>query len=85
MKVEKNATLTIGKQHLYVMDYLFYRGGYYLLAVETDDNSEFIGDKLMIFEEIHNNDKLFIQRVKDTNLLNFICPIFEQNLRANLV
>ncbi len=84
MRVDKNKILKLGQVSYFIMDYIFYRGEHYLLAAEIIDNDE-VGDEPHIFQEVRQDQKLFFKRVSSEEVLNYICPIFEHNLKNNLL
>lgn len=83
MQIDKNKVLNVGKRSFWVVDYLFYRGEHYILATELFNKKD-LGDKLYIFVERKENNQIYLERLRDQELLNYVCPIFEHNLKNNL-
>lgn len=83
MQIDKNKVLNVGNRSFWVVDYLFYRGEHYILATELFNKKD-LGDKLYIFVERKENNQIYLERLRDQELLNYVCPIFEHNLKNNL-
>ncbi len=84
MQIEKDKVLTVGDKKYMVVDYLFYRGQHYILTVNIISDTE-VGEELNVFQELKKEGELYIQRVKDEEVLKYVCPIFEHNLKVNLI
>jgi len=83
MQIDKNKILNVGNRSFWVVDYLFYRGENYILATELFEKKN-LGDKLYIFVERKQNNKIYLERLRNQEILNYVCPIFEHNLKNNL-
>jgi len=84
MQIEKNKIMKVGASEYLVVDYLFYRGQHYILAVDVLPDNE-VGEELRVFQEVRKDHELFIQKVTDEAILKYVCPIFEHNLKVNLI
>lgn len=84
MRIEKNRILKCEQVDVLVVDYLFHLGDHYVLTITIDSDRK-LTNQIQIFKEKRQDNNLYLTRVKDKQTLGAICPLFERNIKRNLI
>lgn len=73
MSLEKDTIITLENKEKYVIENITYYGGIkYALAKSEDEKSE------IIFEEVLENNELFIKKINDQVLIDILMKILDK-------
>jgi len=81
MIADVNKILYVGDYELFILDTAIYNGRKFLLTAEVNQTRDDITDNILILEELAQSEKILVQKVVDSEILEALNPIFAKRLK----
>jgi len=81
MNLKINTIITLENNEKYVLlNETMYGGANYFLGMGLDNNLEVLADKVKIFEEVVDGTDVYVDEVKDNNLIIILTRLLKAQL-----